>query len=398
LRLYAWTMARLALLGTLVLALAGCAGGGDDEARERATTASRETTTAPPPSPPQEPPLPPPPSGPLRLETVVSGLEAPVHAAAAPGEPERLYVVERVGRIRVVENGRLRPEPFLDIRPSVVSGGEQGLLSVAFHPEYEVNGRLYVAFTSVDGQNTVVELRANDARTAVNLGSARELLAVDDPYVNHNGGQLAFGPDGLLYHGTGDGGAGGDPENRAQDLGDRLGKLLRLDVDDPNGNWQVVAYGLRNPWRFSFDRETGDLLLADVGQGAQEEIDFLPWPLAGLVNFGWDVFEGEVRYEDKDPNPAGRLVGPIHVYGRNAGCSVTGGFVYRGAALPQAHGRYFFGDYCSGTVWSLRASARGARDVRRERFIVEGLSSFGEDAAGELLFVSLGGTLYRLTA
>ena len=255
-----------------------------------------------------------------------------------------------------------------------------------------------MAFTSVDGQNTVLELRANAERTAADLASARRLLAIDDPYSNHNGGQLAFGPDGLLYHGTGDGGAGGDPENRAQNLRDRLGKLLRLDVDDRDADWEIVAYGLRNPWRFSFDRETGDLVLGDVGQGAREEIDFLSWPLDGLVNFGWDVFEGELRYEDKEPSGAGRLVGPIHVYDRDAGCSVTGGFVYRGSALPAAQGRYFFGDYCTGIVWSLRATAGGARDVRRERFTVDELSSFGEDASGELYLVSLAGTIYRLAA
>jgi len=336
--------------------------------------------------------------GRLRLEVVAKGLEAPVHVAQAPGELERLYVVEREGRIRVVERGKVRYAPYLDIRSSVVSGGEQGLLSVAFHPEYEENGKLYVAFTSVNGTNSVLELRANDDRTEVDLASARELLAIEDPYSNHNGGQLAFGPDGLLYHGTGDGGSGGDPENRAQNLDERLGKLLRLDVDDPGADWEVAAYGLRNPWRFSFDRESGDLWLGDVGQSSQEEIDFVTWPLQGLVNFGWDVFEGTMRYEDKQPSGAGRLVDPVHTYGRDAGCSVTGGFVYRGSAVPSAQGRYFFGDYCSGTVWSLRPEGGKAAEIRKEPFTVGELSSFGEGHDGELYAVSLGGTVYRLAS
>jgi glucose/arabinose dehydrogenase len=196
----------------------------------------------------------------------------------------------------------------------------------------------------------------------------------------------------------GDGGAGGDPDNRAQDLTDRLGKLLRLDVDTPGGGWQIAAYGLRNPWRFSFDRETGDLYLADVGQSAQEEVDYVGWPLGGLVNFGWDVLEGNLPYEDKDPHPAGRLVGPVAVYGREGGCSVTGGFVYRGEEMPGLHGRYFYGDFCSGLVWSFRIRGGKARQHRREAFTVEGLSSFGENAAGEVYLVSLVGTIYRLTS
>ena len=377
---------RLALLAALVL-VAGCAG----EADERAESTSSEGTTA-------EATTEAAPAGPLRLEEVASGLEAPVHVAQAPGEPDRLYVVEREGRIRLVENGEVRSAPFLDIRQSVVSGGEQGLLSVAFHPAYEENGKLYVAFTSVNGTNNVVELRVSEDRAQVSIASARELLAIEDPYSNHNGGQLAFGPDGLLYHGTGDGGSGGDPENRAQDLDDQLGKLLRLDVDDLGSDWEIAAYGLRNPWRFSFDRETGDLWLGDVGQRSQEEIDFLTWPLPGLVNFGWDVFEGTMRYEDKEPSGDGRLVGPVHTYGRDAGCSVTGGFRYRGASVPAAQGRYFFGDYCSGTVWSLVAEGAKASDVRKEPFTVDELSSFGEGLGGELYAVSLGGTIYRLAS
>jgi glucose/arabinose dehydrogenase len=196
----------------------------------------------------------------------------------------------------------------------------------------------------------------------------------------------------------GDGGSGGDPENRAQNLSSRLGKLLRLDVSREGARWELVAYGLRNPWRFSFDRETGDLWIGDVGQGEIEEIDYLPRDHQGLVNFGWDVFEGSRPFEDKEPNPRGELVGPVAEYDHGEGCSVTGGFVYRGEAIPAAQGRYFYGDYCSGNVWSLALRDGRATDVRRHDFTVEGLSSFGEDAAGELYLVSLDGQVFRLAA
>jgi glucose/arabinose dehydrogenase len=333
----------------------------------------------------------------LRVQPVVRA-ENPVHLATA-SEPNRLYVVEQEGTIRVVEDGKLRAEPFLDISDSVQAGGEQGLLSVAFHPDYERNGRFYVDYTDVDGDTRVVEYRTDSARTAADPDSGRVVLAVDQPYSNHNGGQLAFGPDGRLYVGMGDGGGGGDPENRAQDLSDRLGKLLRLDVDDPGAGWEVVAYGLRNPWRFSFDRENGDLYVGDVGQGAWEEVDYVPRSSGGLVNFGWDVFEGRARYEDKDPNPAGRLAGPVAVYPLQGDhCSVIGGFVYRGSAIPGLRGRYFYGDFCSGTVWSFRIANGKARAARREAFKVPGLSSFGEDVNGELYLVSLSGPIYRLAA
>jgi glucose/arabinose dehydrogenase len=231
----------------------------------------------------------------------------------------------------------------------------------------------------------------------VDPGTARELLAVDQPFSNHNGGQLAFGPDGLLYVGMGDGGSGGDPLNNAQNLESRLGKLLRLDVDRAGADWEVAAYGLRNPWRFSFDRETGALLLADVGQGSREEVDHLPWPADGLVNFGWPTFEGEQRYSDRPLTRAGPLVRPVSTYGRDRGCSVTGGFVYRGAELEGVQGRAFYGDWCTGSVWSFDTAAP-ARTLRREAFEVPSLTSFGEDENGELYLVSQEGALFRLTA
>ena len=324
----------------------------------------------------------------------MSGLDAPVHVSAPRSEPGRLYVVEQAGVIRVVENGRLRAEPFLDIRSSVLSGGEQGLLSVAFHPRFAENRRFYVNYTDRNGDTRVVEYRSNGRRALP--PSRRELLFVRQPYAKHNGGQLAFGPDGYLYVGMGDGGSGGDPENRAQDLASRLGKLLRLNVDRAGAAWQVAGYGLRNPWRFSFDRATGDLYIGDVGQGDWEEIDFMPRVSPGLENYGWDVFEGRHRFEEKELNPRGKLVEPVAEYDHSEGCSVTGGFVYRGKDIPALRGRYLYGDYCSGTVWSLRIAGGKATGIRREAIRVDELSSFGEDARGELYLVAHGGTVYRL--
>jgi glucose/arabinose dehydrogenase len=377
-------MRRAALLLPLVLLAAACASGGEPSATGAATTQApsvpTETST-------DESSLR------LKLTRVATGLDAPDDLASTPGEPNRLYVVEQPGRIRVIENGRLSPQPFLDITSAVQSGGEQGLLSVAFHPDYANNGLFYVDYTDLDGDTRVVEFEARGAEAPVRK---RELLFVDQPYANHNGGQLAFGPDGRLYVGMGDGGSGGDPENRAQNLDERLGKLLSLDVDHRGSAWRIEGYGLRNPWRFSFDRETGDLWIGDVGQGEWEEIDHTPQGEPGLENYGWDVFEGGHRYEDEAPNPRGRLVMPVAEYSHDHGCSVTGGFVYRGEGIPAAQGRYFYGDYCSGNVWSLALRDGKATGIRRHRFRVGALSSFGEDAAGELYLVSLEGNVFRL--
>ncbi len=333
-------------------------------------------------------------SGALRLELVAGGLTAPVYLTSAPGDPSRLYVVEQVGRVAVVEDGEVRRERFLDISDELQAGGEQGLLGLAFHPRYAANRLLYVHYTDLEGDTRVVEYRAREDGESVDEASARPLFALDQPYPNHNGGQLSFGPDGRLWLGLGDGGSGGDPENRAQNLTDRLGKLLAFDVEAAEPRAEIVAYGLRNPWRFSFDRETGDLWIGDVGQNAYEEVDMLPRDRLGeLVNFGWDAFEGNEPYEDKEPNPEGELVDPVTVYDHGQGCSVTGGYVYRGRDVPSAAGRYFYGDYCSGIVWSLEP---GSSRPRQEPFTVDALSSFGEDARGELYLVSVGGDVYRL--
>jgi glucose/arabinose dehydrogenase len=330
----------------------------------------------------------------LRLRPIAN-VASPTHVTAPRSEPNRLYVVEQQGRILILENGRIRATPFLDIQSLVRSGGEQGLLSVAFHPNYARNRRFYVNYTDRNGDTRVVEYRSRGTRALP--GSARQLLFVEQPYPNHNGGQLAFGPDGQLYVGMGDGGAGGDPQDVAQNLGSMLGKLLRINVNQVNARPEIVGYGLRNPWRFSFDRATGDLYIADVGQNAWEEVNFTPRSSPGLENYGWDVFEGRSRFENKDPNPAGRLVSPIWVYSHSQGCSVTGGFVYRGRAIPSLRGRYIVGDYCSGAVWTLRVVNGRATSIRRESFRVPGLSSFGENARGELFATSLEGRVYRIT-
>jgi glucose/arabinose dehydrogenase len=333
----------------------------------------------------------------LRLRAFASGLDAPVFVGAPRNERGRLYVVEQRGTIRVLVNGKLRRRPFLDIHDLVRSGGEQGLLSVAFHPRYGRNHRFFVDYTDRSGDTRVVEYRSNG--TVALPQTARRLLFVPQPYENHNGGQLQFGPDGRLYVGMGDGGSGGDPGNRAQNLHARLGKLLRLDVDRHGAGWRVVGYGLRNPWRFSFDRATRDLYIGDVGQGEWEEVDVrTPAEQHVLANYGWRVWEGRSRYTSgQQVNSAGTLVFPIAVYSHARGCSITGGYVYRGSAVPAARGRYFYGDYCSGTIWSLRAVKGKLRDLRREPFRVSSLSSFGEDASGELYAASLDGTIFRLS-
>ena len=330
----------------------------------------------------------------LRLVTIARGLDSPVAAVHAPGEPGRLYIVEEPGRIVVLERGRVRPRPFLDIRSRVTAGGEQGLLGLAFSPGYARDRTFYVNYTAAgDGSTRIVRFRARNGRALA--ATANEILRVAQPYSNHNGGHILFGPDGKLWVGLGDGGAGGDPENRAQNPDTLLGKLFTLDVRRANPQPELVAIGLRNPWRYTFDRRTQDLWIGDVGQGDIEEIDRLPRGTTGLVNFGWDVFEGRNTFESKDLGP-GRLIQPVAQYTHSQGCSVTGGYVYRGTAVRRLVGRYVFGDYCSGTIWSL--PARGGA-LRVERVRVPQLTSFGESLSGAQLYaVSQAGTVYRFVS
>jgi glucose/arabinose dehydrogenase len=325
----------------------------------------------------------------------VAHFEAPVYATSAPGQPATLYVVEQAGRILVLQNGRIRPTPFLDIRSQVRSGGEQGLLSVAFAPDYAKSRRFYVDYTDGNGDTRVVGYRANGARALPS--TAAQLLYVKDFAPNHNGGQLQFGPDGRLYWGNGDGGGGGDPQGNGQSLARPFAKIMRLNIDAPSPRWQLVAYGLRNPWRFSFDRATGDLYIGDVGQNAWEEIDYLRKG-AGLANFGWNRLEGRHLYNRSTRLlPRGTYHRPIVEYSHAQGCSVTGGYVYRGSGVPAARGRYFYGDYCTGIIWSLRIANGKAVDNRRESTRIGSLSSFGQAANSALYAVSLDGGLYRLS-
>lgn len=321
------------------------------------------------------------------FQPFASGFNAPVYVTAPRAEPGALYVVEQGGAIWRLRNGKRDAAPFLDLRSSISAGGERGLLSVAFDPGYAKNRLFYVDYTDLNGDTRVVRFRS-DVDHALPR-TATQLLFVKQPYSNHNGGQLQFGPDGSLYVGMGDGGSGGDPGNRSQNLKSRLGKLLRY----RGGRWQIAAYGLRNPWRFSFDRATGVLWIGDVGQDTWEEIDTVPRGF-GLTNFGWHVYEGRSRYTPGEtPSGPGKLVFPVWVYHHgDDGCSITGGYVYRGGAVPALRGRYVFGDYCSGKIWSF--SGGKATPLAS----VSQLSSFGEDAAGELYAVSLSGGIFKLSA
>ena len=328
----------------------------------------------------------------LRLIRVAK-VDQPVHVSAPRSEPNNLYIVERTGKIRVRRGGTLRARPFLNVSSRVSTGSEQGLLSVAFHPRYARNRLFYVNYTDTEGHTRVVEYKSRGLSRAPRR--TRQILFIEQPYSNHNGGQIAFGNDGYLYVATGDGGSGGDPQNRAQTLSSLLGKLLRINVNVRRPRPVIVGYGLRNPWRFSFDRQNGDLYIGDVGQNAWEELDYTPRRSPGLENYGWRVYEGRERYTQETPNSAGHLVAPYVVLPNPPNCSVIGGFVYRGSAVPSAKGRYFFSDNCVGRIRSV--PARGGSSVRDEPFRVDGSSSFGEDARGELYVMSVtGGNVYKI--
>lgn len=334
-------------------------------------------------------------------QTVASDLVRPVDLQADGSG--RLFVIEKVGRIRILQDGQLLDQPFLDITDRVGSNGnEQGLLGLAFHPAYAQNGRFFVNYTNNNGDTEIARLQVSTDPNSADPNSELKLLGVDQPFANHNGGALAFGPDGYLYAGLGDGGSAGDPMGNGQNTNTLLGKILRLDVDsaepyvvpsdNPFGN-EIWAYGLRNPWRLSFDTSTGDLYIGDVGQGEWEEIDFLAAGSAGGANFGWDFREGAHDYEGG--GPAG-MIDPVAEYShQEGGCSVTGGYVYRGS-MPEWNGIYLYGDYCTGLIWGLIRSNDGWQKQMLFEMDVT-ITSFGQDEAGEIYLVSDTGTIYRLS-
>lgn len=335
----------------------------------------------------------------VELERVEGSFEQPLYLASPPNDASRLFVVEKGGRVRIIADGILLDEPFLDLSDQVSTGSEQGLLSLAFDLDFAQTRRFYVNFTDANGATRVASFRAQrDDPNRVDDGSRAEVLTVTQPYANHNGGQLQFGPDGRLYIGTGDGGAAGDPQGHAQDAFSQLGKILRVALDGSTPSVETYALGLRNPWRFSFDRETGALWIADVGQGEREEVNYLPPLQPPGANFGWNAYEGSRVYDEAAAARlnADDLIWPVTEYDRSVGRSVTGGYVYRGNDVPALRGYYVFGDYASGRVWTLARPSATPVPLAGADGRVSSLASLGEDASGELYLVSLAGSVYKI--
>jgi glucose/arabinose dehydrogenase len=347
---------------------------------------------------------------------IATGLSSPLDVQSAPGDRARLFVVEQGGRIRIVRGGAVLPTPYLDISARISRGGERGLLGLAFHPRFAENGRFFVNYTDLNGHTHIAEFRAAAGADVVDPATERLVLFVTQPFENHNGGGLAFGNDGLLYIGLGDGGSGGDPLGNGQSLLTQLGKMLRIDVDGAQpfaipadnpfvGNAAAVptlwAYGLRNPWRFAFDRATGDLYIGDVGQSAREEVDVGLASRRGGENYGWNIMEGTRCFRPATGCPTAGLTLPVLDYGRSDGCSITGGVVYRGCRMPGYQGTYFYGDYCTAMIRSFRFSSGAALDQRDWTAALNGgrltnITSFGVDADGEVLIVDYAGSLWRV--
>ncbi len=354
------------------------------------------------------------------LTLVAEGLEQPLGLTHAGDGSNRLFIVEKTGRVRVLRGGELLETPFLDLSLKVSTNSERGLLDIAFHPNYPENRLVFVHYNDTNGNTVLAEFQTSEDGTQLLTDSETVLLTVEQPYANHNGGELEFGPDGYLYMALGDGGSGGDPEGNGQNLDTLLGSILRLGVDEVSvgeGRYAIPednpfvngegarrliwAYGLRNPWRFSFDRETGDLWIADVGQNQWEEVNKQDADSAGGENYGWNIMEGGHCYQRETCSQEG-LTLPLLEYDHSVGNSITGGYVYRGAALPELVGSYLFADFGNGNLWR---AAEEADDWTSELLQQTGMniSSFGEDEAGELYIVDFGivdfgGAIYRLTA
>ncbi len=401
---------RLVLVGMAALLAVAC-GSGD---RPPGDTSDQPSVTVPVPPPSSTPPAPPDRAATASMEELdglslrlseVASLDGPVAMAERPGH-DLFFVAERAGRVMVVDDGRVRPEPLLEVETT--TDGERGLLGLTFSPD---GNHLYVSYTNLEGDSRLDEYTMGPGATDIEP-SPRNLLRVAQPFANHNGGHVVFGPDGLLYFGLGDGGGSGDPDGNAQDTTTLLGSVLRIDpraggeapyaipADNPfvagGGRGEIYLYGVRNPWRFSFDRVTGDLWLADVGQNAVEEVNRLAPDRAAGANLGWPALEG-TRPFDGDPAPS--AVGPVYEYTHDEGFSVTGGFVYRGARIPALQGAYVFGDLGTARLWALAVDGGGKVAGRSDLGVGvdEGtLVSFYEDDAGELYVISIAGTIFRL--
>ena len=355
----------------------------------------------------------------LSLQEVAGGFGgSPVYATGDGTGSGRLYVVEQTGVVRAIEpDGTVRRDPFLDMTGRISAGGERGLLGLAFHPRYGENGLFYIDYTDRSGDTVISEMRrAAGSAVRADRASERVLLRIDQPYPNHNGGMIDFGPDGFLYAGMGDGGSAGDPENRAQDLSTLLGKILRIDVDrrDPGLRYavpadnpfvgrtgargEIWASGLRNPWRFSFDRETGDLWVGDVGQDAWEEVDRLAAAEGGGrgADLGWRLMEGRACYDPPTGCPTEGLTMPLAFYGHDMGCAITGGYVYRGSVQPALAGLYLFSDSCSGLIWAVDATGPDTQEPAVLLDTGRPIVSFGRGDDGELYVVDIGGAVSRV--
>jgi glucose/arabinose dehydrogenase len=351
-------------------------------------------------------------SGQLTVVKVTGGFSSPLGVTNAGDGSGRLFVVEQGGRVRIVKGGKITGT-FLDISNHLISGGERGLLGLAFHPDFASNGFLFVYYTRPGGDVVIARMQANGARTFASASTLDPILAIGHGlHANHNGGALAFGPDGYLYAGVGDGGGAGDPQGNGQNRNSLLGKILRINptlgpsatyavpADNPfvgiaNRREEIWDYGLRNPWRISFDRSTGDLYIADVGQSRREEVDREPATDAGGNNYGWNTIEGNLCYDPPSGCSApANYVAPVAVYSHTYGCSITGGYVYRGSHR-DLQGLYVYGDYCSGRLWTMSANGSG-ETIRRDTSL--NISSFGESEAGELFLTDLNGSLYRVIA
>jgi glucose/arabinose dehydrogenase len=354
----------------------------------------------------------------VALSFRIGGLARPVQMVSAKDDSGRLFIVQQGGKIRIYQNGALRSTPFLDITSTVSNGYEQGLLGLAFHPGFKTNRKLYVYYTDNGDDIVIREYKTKlSNKNVVDTSTARKIIEISHPYTNHNGGTVAFGPDGYLYFGTGDGGDRDDPAERAQNVNSRLGKMLRIDINGttsttkyrvPSSNpyvgidglneiWQI---GLRNPYRFSFDRANGNMWIADVGQDTLEEVDRAIATASGpgkKINWGWDVLEGNLCHEPPSGCSTSGKTGPLLTYGQSNGrCAVTGGFVYRGKAIPALVGGYVFADYCSGEIWVVdsTASAPAAKTLLLDTS--HQISGFGENQAGEIYVLNHGGSMYAL--